>query len=869
MARSARIGSFTVATLFVLATIGVALSGGYALSGDAMAAAPQELLTLNPVGDSTIDNSAKEQNFGTRSTLAVAWSGSGTRLEKRSVIRFDLARVGTGCQVVDKATLHLSRLATGDGSSANITAWRATETWAESTVNWYLQPGSTDPGALATVDDQAGDTTWDVTEVVQSWVDRAYGNYGFILIGTHTSAYARTFQSRESGAKPSLEIAYHSCFATATPTATATVVTATPTATASQTPNVSPTPTPTRGEAAQYDTGDAPDSTNHSADASMSAYPAGVLGRFPTVFRGAQPAGPLHWTPRGGAWLGEFVSLEYDADLGPDQDTASNLSPASGSADLDGEDDGLIQPAAIWERCEATTIRYHVTVPPGGKGRSYFANAWFDWDRDGAWGGSSECGATTAAEWGVQNQEIGPFAAPGTYEISSPAFVAWHAGAAPGPIWARLSIAEQPAGSDSGAGPAAGYETGETEDYYLLPAAATPTPNIDPSATWNLSAAAAGSWPPAVNDTASFTITVQNTGPSPLGTIALDASFDAACFDYLDADLRPNSVDDAQGALTWENLAGPPPSGFWSPLLPGQSYSFQVKLVATSDCQDTCVELQGQAVDVASYDAGMLRRSVCETISAETGRLRGDLGDAPDSAGVSEMRAYLDGTTAHFPTSHEGVAPYGPIHRDPRSAAWLGGWVTAENDAGLLPDEDTVSNLDPAANLPDRDGSDDGLVQPVDIWKSCEPTTVDYYVTVPPGAEGQVFAVNAWFDWDRSGDWGQDLACPGEQTASEWAVRNQSVGPWSASGRYLVTSPEFFAYHPSPSAAGGLWARLSLTTATVSQANGSGPAGGYDGGETEDYFLPQQGGGDPTPTPTPTPTVMPERVLHLPLVMKR
>ncbi|MCB0088361.1 MAG: hypothetical protein KDE54_10640, partial [Caldilineaceae bacterium] len=90
-----------------------------------------------------------------------------------------------------------------------------------------------------------------------------------------------------------------------------------------------------------------------------------------------------------------------------------------------------------------------------------------------------------------------------------------------------------------------------------------------------------------------------------------------------------------------------------------------------------------------------------------------DLGDAPDStnhAGAA-MLAY-PGTGAHYPTVFDVAAPErGPKHLRPRPFH-LGRGVTAEAEADLGFDQDGVNNIRPAANTPNLDKRDDGLLAP-------------------------------------------------------------------------------------------------------------------------------------------------------------
>ena len=73
------------------------------------------------------------------------------------------------------------------------------------------------------------------------------------------------------------------------------------------------------------DLGDAPDKNNNFL-APMTAYTPAVPANFPTVFNSSSP-GPQHLQPKAVAWLGPNVSLEVEADVGPDQDPLQQHHP--------------------------------------------------------------------------------------------------------------------------------------------------------------------------------------------------------------------------------------------------------------------------------------------------------------------------------------------------------------------------------------------------------------------------------------------------------------------------------------------------------------------------------------------------------------
>ena len=234
---------------------------------------------------------------------------------------------------------------------------------------------------------------------------------------------------------------------------------------------------------AEYDLGDAPDSSN-SFGVPMTAYPKGgplgVQANFPTVYRaGSPPHGPIHHKPKAVAYLGDHVSLENEADIGPDEDGINNIVPVNDSPDLDITSTSVQVPLAL-PHCQQTRFKYKVTVvplliePP-----PLYVNVWLDWNRDGDWDDVLPCPyPTVVPEWAVQNQLL-QFVTSGTYDVTTPEFMCWHppGTTAENPIWMRITLSERrwegmvpsPVAGAGGDGPAAGYEFGETEDYYFVP----------------------------------------------------------------------------------------------------------------------------------------------------------------------------------------------------------------------------------------------------------------------------------------------------------------------------------------------------------------------------------------------------------------
>ena len=225
------------------------------------------------------------------------------------------------------------------------------------------------------------------------------------------------------------------------------------------------------------DLGDAPDSTNNYG-ATMTAYPSPVTvqANFPTVFNDGSavgPYGPAHLNAPTGAFLGKKITSEREADTGPDEDGANNITPQIDSSDDDQGDDGVVVPLTL-PHCEWAAFDYQVTV--ADPKIDLWVNVWFDFNRDGDWDDTAACDAGPAPEWAVQNQYL--FGLPvGLSQVTTPAFLSWHPKSGPAAVWMRITISEQPwkGGSNpgekgnGGSGPARRYEIGETEDYYFIP----------------------------------------------------------------------------------------------------------------------------------------------------------------------------------------------------------------------------------------------------------------------------------------------------------------------------------------------------------------------------------------------------------------
>lgn len=161
--------------------------------------------TITATADAWIDQSSPSQNKGTDAALYVqSKNGSSNR---RSLVRFTLPTVPAGCTVI-AATLTVRNDA--PRADRTIDAYRAASTWAESTVTWNNQPGTTGVAVGSTTTSTAGPQQWTVTAHVLAQYTT---NNGFVLRDrTENTPGGREqkYLSRESGSstRPQLVVTW-------------------------------------------------------------------------------------------------------------------------------------------------------------------------------------------------------------------------------------------------------------------------------------------------------------------------------------------------------------------------------------------------------------------------------------------------------------------------------------------------------------------------------------------------------------------------------------------------------------------------------------------------------------------------------------
>ncbi|MBW7886336.1 MAG: DNRLRE domain-containing protein, partial [Caldilineaceae bacterium] len=444
--------TFRLRSTAVTLVVAICILFGLLTPGNAAHAAPPAqsvTVELPATQDARIQGGSPDNGFGN----GFIWVG--TPEGHLGLVQFDLSVLPVDA-TISGAELRLNF--TGVYTlTAQVEVGRIDGSWDEATITWNTRPPVTFGGPIQPVGDSAGEISWNVTPTVAQWQSGAVPNYGFALRG---DGALKSFYSRETGASlaPKLVITY-------------------------ETPEPDNLPRP--------DLGDAPDSTNHHG-INNTAYPGtGVLGQFPTVWDvpAGQPAGPRHANQSGEGILGQVLSREGEADLGPDQDGPNNIlrNAVTGAvgdvADNDRGDDGWRNRNIKFVDCRKQTLTIRISKAPGATLKKMYLNVWFDGNRDGDWADIAPCQpqdggpAQAAYEWIVQDHIVDMTAIPAggflDFQINTDRVLNHTEGK---PHWMRFMLSEAravqgPGGAfPDGRGPHPGsYAFGETEDVLQRP----------------------------------------------------------------------------------------------------------------------------------------------------------------------------------------------------------------------------------------------------------------------------------------------------------------------------------------------------------------------------------------------------------------
>jgi hypothetical protein len=212
----------------------------------------------------------------------------------------------------------------------------------------------------------------------------------------------------------------------------------------------------------------------------------------------------------------------------------------------------------------------------------------------------------------------------------------------------------------------------------------------------------------------------------------------------------------------------------------------------------------------------------------------GDYGDAPDGQPTGYRTGSGVAANGKFPSLFRTANARRPngngiVHTDTNPDIRFGQLIDQETDARIT----------------NNDASDDG--QPtLFIQDGGSRGTLFANLQAAPGTGTQPFTafVNVLLDLNQDGVW-RDHDDSGV-TVKEWVVINLQVS--LNPGELRRVNLGTFSYGPS-SARVEVWSRLTVTSVPIDAAtfqglggwDGTGPAAGYDDGETEDWFFPCEG----------------------------
>lgn len=222
--------------------------------------------------DAPIELYAPDTNYSDDAYLDVRWSNDiwPAAADMKALVHFDLQAVPPGA-VIQQATLELYQVSRSNTTPLNLDVYRVLRGWWETDVTWnramqdasgpllWSRPGAAgansdrenEPILHSVINSYAGWRVFDVTRIVQLWVNQPAANRGLLFEGktdnndTVLVSFASSEYGRDVTLRPRLSLVYttHTAVPTATPTATYTATplpTATPTATASPTPILDP-----------------------------------------------------------------------------------------------------------------------------------------------------------------------------------------------------------------------------------------------------------------------------------------------------------------------------------------------------------------------------------------------------------------------------------------------------------------------------------------------------------------------------------------------------------------------------------------------------------------------------------------------------
>ncbi|MDJ0807592.1 MAG: cadherin-like domain-containing protein, partial [Gammaproteobacteria bacterium] len=160
--------------------------------------------SLNAIQDSYIDTGNSSANYGSAGFLVVDRSGANEG-DQQALLEFDLGSIAAG-STINGAYLVME--ATGTTGAFPVYAYEITQAWDEATVTWDTAPTYNNSSITKLSLTGIGEHSWEITSLVQSWLDIPANNYGILLGSEELGTTTFTYDSREGTNVPQLVINY-------------------------------------------------------------------------------------------------------------------------------------------------------------------------------------------------------------------------------------------------------------------------------------------------------------------------------------------------------------------------------------------------------------------------------------------------------------------------------------------------------------------------------------------------------------------------------------------------------------------------------------------------------------------------------------
>lgn len=171
--------------------------------------------TFHAVADTEVRQSHATENYGTEPRMGAGYDDLVDHdLIQRALLRFDTSTFLPSGTTIHQATLKLYMDSYCDALTSTFQVYRIAEDWSELTATWNNQPSLGESYASTPIPMTFGWYSFNVTDLVQAWVDGAQPEYGIMIRGPESPPYAcafREFRTKGGGGyttAPELEVDY-------------------------------------------------------------------------------------------------------------------------------------------------------------------------------------------------------------------------------------------------------------------------------------------------------------------------------------------------------------------------------------------------------------------------------------------------------------------------------------------------------------------------------------------------------------------------------------------------------------------------------------------------------------------------------------